>query len=168
MKNRLAAAFSPLVIGALSASLMAEPYAEKLVITPDTQPMTKMLVEAAKVPDRETVQVPPYPGARIIQTQDASEMEMNGKTLKTLPYIKLLSTDPMDKVVAWYTDQLAGYAKKDIYGVAWLFWKGPEDFDAIDMGKARSMPNVMISDASAFNYDQDMKGAKTSIEISYR
>ncbi len=153
--------------GYASGSALAEPYADKLEIISSTSPMSKMVIEAAKVPDSSSVGIPAYPGARVFQTKGTGEMEVNGKNYKTLAYIKLLSTDPVEKVAAWYKDQLQGYTQESAFGMS-IFWKGKGKFNVLDIRQRSTIQNVGVSEAlSAMGYDDDMKGAKSVIEVVY-
>lgn len=156
-----------LMFAFMGSQALAGPYADKLEIISSTSPMSKMVIEAAKVPDSSSVGIPAYPGARVFQTRGPSEMEVNGKKHKTLAYIKLLSTDPVEKVVAWYKDRLKGYTYEDAFGTS-IFWKGQGKFNGLDIRQRSTIQNVGISKAlSAMGYDDDMKGAKTVIEVVY-
>ncbi len=130
--------------------------------------MSVMMINAAKVPDKSAVEIPAYPKARIYQTRDAGEAIMNDKKVKTLSYIKMLSTDSPDKIVAWYKKQLKGYTFEDVFGMSWVFWKGKGKFNGLDVRQLMTIQNVGISEAiAAMGYDKDMKGAKSVIEINY-
>ncbi len=158
----------------LPVAFAGGPYAPKVDVPKnvgpnDPQMMSVMTINAAKVPDKSAVEIPPYPGARVFQTNDASEMMVNDKTYKTLPYIKLLSTDPPDKIVAWYKKQLKGYTYEDVFGTSWVFWKGKGKFNGLDIRQRMTIQNVGISEAiAAMGYDKDMKGTKSVIEITYK
>lgn len=167
MKSKYLLPLVPFIFGLLSADLLAEPYADKIKINSNTSPMSKMVIEGANVPDRASVGIPPYPGAKIFQTRDVGEMSANDETFKTIAYVKLLSTDPVDKVVAWYKEQLPSYGHKDVYGIAWVFWKGEGEYNSMDMRQAMTIENVQITDATVMDYENDMKGAKSVIEVSY-
>ena len=167
MKSKYLFPLVTFIFGLLSADLLAEPYADKIKITSNTSEMSKMVIEGANVPDRASVGIPAYPGAKILQTRDVGEMEANDESFKTIAYMKLLSKDPVEKVVAWYKEQLPSYGHKDFYGVSWAFWKGEANFNAMDMTQTMTRENVMISDATVIGYDSDMKGAKSVIEVSY-
>ena len=167
MKNKLLLLSVSFVVGVFSTSLLAEPYADKIKVTSNTSPMSKMVIEGANVPDRDSVGIPPYPGAKILQTRDVGEMSANGETFKTIAYVKLLSTDPVDKVVAWYKEQLPSYGYKDVYGIAWIFWKGEGEYNSMDVRQAMTIENVQITDATVMDYENDMKGAKSAIEVTY-
>jgi hypothetical protein len=148
----------------------AEPYAPKVDVpeNADKNSLSVMVINAATVPDKSAVGIPSYPGARVFQTKGASEMQANDKTLKTFPYIKLLSTDPPDKIVAWYRNQLEGYTYEDVFGVAWVFWKGEEKFNGMDIRQRMTVENVGISEAiAAMGFDEVMQGTQSIIEIAY-
>lgn len=167
MKKLIAIALA-LTFAGLSNLVMADPYADKIEITSGTNPMSQMVIEVAKVPDRALVGIPAYPDAKVFQTRDAGEMEMNDEKVKTLAYIKLLSTDPVEKIVAWYKEQLNAYTYEDVYGVSWVFWKGKGKFNGLDVRQTTTIQNVMISNTiEAMEYDKDMKGAKSIIEVTY-
>ena len=168
MKNKLLLLSVSFVVGVFSTSLLAENYADKIKVTSNTSPMSKMVIEGANVPDRDSVGIPPYPGAKIFQTRDAGEMSVNDETFKTIAYVKLLSTDPVDQVVAWYKEQLKTYTFEDVFGVSWVFWKGKGKFNGLDIRQTTTIQNVMISETiAAMEYDKDMKGAKSVIEVTY-
>lgn len=161
------------LFGVVFSVFAGDPYAPKAdvpknVSQDDPQMMSIMMINAAKVPERSAVEIPPYQGARVFQTKDASEMTMNNKKYKTLPYIKLLSIDPPEKIVAWYKEQLKGYTYEDVFGSSWVFWKGKGKFNGLDMRQRTTIQNVTISKAiAAMGYDKDMKGTKSVIEVTY-
>lgn len=167
MKNKVLLLSVSMVVGVFSTNLLAEPYADKIKVTSKTSAMSKMMIEGANVPDRDSVGIPPYPGAKIFQTRDVGEMSVNDETFTALAYVKLLSTDPVEKVVAWYKEQLPSYGHKDFYGTSWIFWKGDGDFKPMDMKQMMTIENVQIINAAVMGYDEDMKGAKSAIEVTY-
>ena len=75
MKKLIATSLA-LTFAGLSNLAMADPYADKIEITSGTNPMSQMVIETAKVPDRALVGIPAYPGAKVFQTRDAGEMEI--------------------------------------------------------------------------------------------
>ena len=80
-----------------SGLALAEPYADKVKITSNTSPIGQMMIKASIVPERSAVNIPPYPGAVILQTAAPGAMKMNGKD--ALPYIKLLTQLFGDRLV---------------------------------------------------------------------
>lgn len=152
----------------VSGLALAGPYAEKVKITSSTTPMGQMVIKNSKVPERFTVGIPPYPGAVIFQTREASSVNINGKESRSLPYIKLLTSDDMGKVVAWYQDKLSSYyhQKKSFAGMSThVFWKEKGDYNMFDITARMSNENVGISDGAI--HKDDYPKAKTMIEITY-
>jgi hypothetical protein len=150
--------------------VMAEPYAPKVDVPNDAakNSLSVMVINAAIVPEKSAVGIPAYPGARVCQTKTAGEMRANDKKYQTFPYIKLLSTDPPDKIVAWYKDQLEEYTYEDVFGVAWVFWRGEGTFNGMDIRQRMTVENVGISQAiAAMGFDEVMQGTKSIIEIAY-
>ena len=166
--NKLTVAMTMLLGFIMCSLVIAAPYADKIEITSSTDPMSKMMINGAKVPDRASVGIPAYPGAKVFQTRVAGEMTMNDEVYQTLAYIKLLSTDPVEKVVAWYKEQLKTYTYEDVFGISWVFWKGEGEFNGLDMRQRTTIENVGVSETiAAMEYDKDMKGAKSVIEVTY-
>ena len=166
MKKRLLMIAIVVMVFCPLAVFAGDAYAPKVDVKKNGDPMSAMLINAAKVPDKSAVEIPPYPGARIYQTTDASEMTANDKRYNTLPYIKLLSTDPPDKIVAWYKEQLKDYTYEDVFGTSWIFWKGKGKFNGLDIRDRMTKQNVGISEAiAAMGYGKDMEGTKSVIEI---
>jgi len=166
--NKLTVVLVMLLSFIISSHVIAEPYADKIKITSSTSPLSQMIINSAKVPDSSSVEISAYPGAKIFQTKDAGEMTANDESYKTLAYIKLLSTDPVEKVVAWYKEQLKTYTYEDVFGVSWVFWKGEGEFNGLDIRLRTTIQNVGVSEAIAeMEYGKDMKGAKSIIEVTY-
>ncbi len=149
------------------STALAEPYAPKVEITASTTMMGQMVIKAAKVPDRSAVAIPPYPGAVILQTRQSGDMQTSdGRPY--LPYIKLLSSDPIDKVVAWYKKKLPSYfyQKSGFLGMySHRFWKVKGDYGMMDMDAMGTVSNVIISDGK--QHADDYPPAKAMIEITY-
>ncbi len=156
-----------LVAGCFS-SAWAEPYAPKVKITSDTTPMGRMVIDAAKAPDRNAVGIPPYPGAVILQTRQTGDMK-TGDGKPYLPYVKLLTSDPLDRVVDWYKKKLPSfyYDKKGFMGMyVHRFWKVKGDYGMMDMDSLGTIPNVVISDGK--QHADDYPPARTMIEVTYK
>lgn len=125
------------------------------------------VLKSVKVPDRSAVNVPPYPGAKIIQTQGFRSMTANGKKINCLHYIKLLSKDDGAAIQAFYKKNLPGYHSENKFGgMIRVLWDGPKNFNSMDITQACRTPNVLITGAAG-TYDDLMPGAKTVIEITY-
>ncbi len=173
MKRILIAMMATLMISyGLTLAFAGEPYAPKVAVPKNVKPnsleyMSVYMVQSAKVPEKAKVEVPPYPGAYVIQTKGKSKMEVNGKELTCLHYIKLITMDEVKKVVAFYKDKLKGYRfLSEFGGSIQVYWKGKEKFNPIDMRDTCTTPNVFIGKAKGM-WDELMKGAKTTIEITY-
>lgn len=154
-----------------STPLNAEPYAKKIQATSSTSQMSRIMFDAITIPDSSDVEIPAYPGALIFMTKAPYQVEVNGEMVMALSYIKLLSTDPLDKVLEWYKQQLTDYNLEEAFGMGWVLWKGGEQdkFNTMDMTDRMTIQNVSLGKAiKAFGYDEDMKGASTVIEIYYK
>lgn len=109
--------------------------------------------EEMKVPSKEEVGVPIYPGAYLSSTSSGSG----------LPMVTLLSADPPEKVTAWYKDNLKGWSYNSLLKV---FYEGP---DKLPIGKIMERPQVVIvpgdKDVLFGMYDIPVK---TSFSITYK
>ncbi len=122
---------------AAEASTPAGGYAPKLVMPkkrPDhvEVPLAEMFLKSAQVPAAADVNIPAYPGAKIVSTMPAAQFESSSGDGKTLPGMVLLSSDEVDTVLVFYKDKLAGWQYKDFYGVH-TFWDGPEGSNPLDI-----------------------------------
>jgi len=146
----------------------AEPYAPKVKITQGTSAMGRMFINMANIPDKSAVGIPPYPGAVVLQTREPGAMQgSDGKPY--LPYIKLLTADPIDKVVSWYKAKLPSwqYQKLDFMGgISHRFWKIKGNHGPMDMDAMGTIPNVVISDGT--QHADDYPPVKTMIEMAYQ
>jgi hypothetical protein len=143
----------------LPATTVAEPAGEMLPLTEMGESLLAMSgasIEdhAAKIPSKETVGLPIYPGAYYTATFEGEGM---------LPSVIMASADPMDKVKGWYESQ-EGLTWSDMFG---LFYAG----DKYEMMVTES---VFLQDISADPSNStgglggfDMSGMKTQITISY-
>lgn len=150
----------------VSGFALAGPYAEKVAITADTTLMGQMVIKGSKVPDASVVGIPAYPGALVFQTRELGDMESNGQPY--LPYIKLLSADPVEKVVEWYKTNLPAYfyQEVDFYGTySHRFWKVKGDYGVMDIDAMGTNENVIISDGKQHN--DDYPSAVSMIEVTY-
>ena len=143
----------------LPANSVAEPAGEMLPLTEMGESILAMSGasiedQAAKIPSKETVGLPIYPGAYYTATFGGEGM---------LPSVIMASVDPMDKVKAWYESQ-EGLTWNEMFG---LFYVGEE----YEMMVTES---VFLQDISADPSNStgglggfDMSGMKTQITISY-
>jgi hypothetical protein len=126
-----------------------------------------MVLKAAVVPSKSSVGIQPYPNAKIIQTTEGMEMEINGNKLKCYPYIKMLSTDDGDKIISFYKGNLNGYKYMDKFGgMIKVFWKGGDDFNPIDVGQRCKSVSVQVSEGSL--YKELLPEVQSVIEITYK
>ena len=152
------------------ASHAGEPYAPKVKVPSGIKEdspayFSVMAVNAAIVPDKAAVGVPPYPGAKVIMTSSGMVMASNNDKLTCLNAIQLLTTDAPDKVIAFYKKRLKDYRFKSRYGgIINVFWKGAEKFNSADITQVCKTPNISITSESG---NELMPEAKTMMEIVY-
>lgn len=131
-----------------------EPYAPKVEPPSGIKPGTPdylgvMSLNAAEVPDKSSVGVPPYPGARIVMTKGKSKMTANDVEYTCLQYLKMYALDDAKKVASFYKEKLTDYQfKSDFGGMIRAFWKGPEDINTLDITQRCTTPNVRITEAT--------------------
>lgn len=119
------------------ATMPAGGYAPKLVMPkkrPDhvEVPLAEMFLSSAQVPAAADVNIPAYPGAKIVSTMAATQFQSSSGDGKTLSGMVLLSSDAVDTALAFYKDKLAGWQYQDFYGVH-TFWDGAEGSNPLDM-----------------------------------
>lgn len=160
---KIAVLIAPLVCTAAVAH--AEPFAPKVSPPAGINEIEATVVAGVKVPDRAAVPVPPYPGAKVVQTEGFYTMEEDDKEVKCLCYVKLLTADSIDKVEAFYKAELKSHKFKSEFGGAIrLFWTGRDDLSPLEMARVCQTPNVLISST---NSEAVMPEAKTVIAIHY-
>ena len=106
------------------------------------------------IPSRESVGLPIYPGAVYTSRFDGEGM---------LPWVIMASSDPMEKVKAWYAEQ-EGLTWNDMF----------ELFHAGDTYEMMAVDSVLLQDISEDPSQStgglagfDMSGMKTQITIAY-
>jgi len=119
-------------------------------------------LEAATVPMRHLVEAVPYPGALVVQTIAAAERVSGEERYESLPVIVLFSSDPPDRVVDYYMENLAGWSHR-VFLSSDYFWMGEEEFSPLDIS-GDVMASVQIRDARTSRLVPD---AQTEIRISY-
>lgn len=157
---------------AVSPAVGGEPYAPKVeppagikVGTPEY--LGVMSINAAQVPHRSSVGVPPYPGARIVMTRGTSKMKANDVEYTCLQYLKMYAPDDGEKVASFFKEKLTDYKfKSEFGGMIRAFWKGPDDINTLDITQMCTTPNVLITEATD-SERKLMPGAKSVIEIGY-
>ncbi len=164
--NKLIAMIGVLMFSVVGSQALADPFAEKVKITSGTTPLGQMAIDNAKVPDASQVGIPAYPGALIFQTREFGQMKSNGKPY--LPYVKLLSADPVDEVVEWYKKKLPDYffEKKGFLGMySYRFWKVKGDYGMMDMDAMGMNENIVVTEGK--QHADDYPDAVSMIEITY-
>lgn len=138
------------------APLVAEPWGKA---GPAQQPYTIVM------PDRSAIPAPPCPGCLVIATLPATPMEVNGEKVSCKPWLRAVSAETVDTVVAFYDKELAAWKKSAQFGgMVHLYWKGDtEELDALDIAAVCTTVHVTVSMASG----SEAPGAKTMIEINY-
>ncbi|MDH4221026.1 MAG: hypothetical protein OEY18_02175 [Candidatus Aminicenantes bacterium] len=119
-----------------------------------------------EIPSKESVGIPPYPGAVIIAVKEASEMIANDEKYKTLPMLTLSTFDEPAKVAAFYKDKLKDWKYDRQFDMFDIFWKGPDDFNHLDIRQTAIVPNVIVFKSSP-KLNEFMPDAKTQITIVF-
>ncbi len=151
-----------------SVAFADEPFAPK--VNPSKKMANRQmyinLVKQWKVPGKNTVGLPPYPGAHIVALLESVEMTANDKKITSLPSMTLATVDEPAKVTAFYKDKLKDWKYKNSFDMFDIFWKGPDDFNNMDITQASTLPNVVIFESIPSQVDM-MPEAKTLITIVY-
>jgi len=171
MKTCIIIAMAGLLFFNFSSMVSGEPFAPKVNVPKNVKPGTMEafdvgMVRAAVVPDKMAVGMPSYPGAKVVQTMvDMSQM-VNGKKQNCLPWIKLLSADPMNKIVEFYKTNAKGYQFKSTMGIINTFWTDRKDLNPMDVRQICVTPNITIMDINMKS--KLMPEAITEIQIGYK
>lgn len=140
--------------------------AQKYAPTAEFSAQTMGGIDANDVPMKDAVEIPPYPGAVIASLYSPAEDEQQG----LLPYINLISSDPIDKVLEFYEQELL-----QMEGWKWsemmeFFYKGDDAMKA--MSNQVPFVNIMEADPEAFDViymTGDLKtNMKTRIQVVYK
>lgn len=146
----------------LAINVRAQKYAPTAEFTAETMGG----IDDNDVPMKDEVEIPPYPGAVIASLYSPAEDEQQG----LLPYINLISSDPIDKVMEFYEHELL-----QLEGWKWsemmeFFYKGDDAMKA--MSNQVPFVNIMEADPEAFDViymTGDLKtNMKTRIQVVYR
>lgn len=135
---------APVVPADVYAPMLAVP---KTLPDDPGAPMLVMMMENSIIPSTSEVNVPVYPGAQIMTAMGAAKMTSNGEKMITYPSLAMLSADETAEVVAFYTQQLAGWKHQEFYGNH-SFWNGPEDSNPLDITGQFSLVSVLPLSAS--------------------
>ncbi len=159
------------VLSLPNAGLAQEAYAPLIEIPanaasdPELQ-LEILMIKQSQVPARAAVEQPPYPGALVLQVVPASQMEVNGVAMETLPTIRLLSTDAPDKVLAFYQEKLPDWKLTKAWGMLPVLYVGEGDWEPFTASEA-SYPSVAIGELMDGQFKL-MPNAKTEITIRYK
>ena len=132
-----APAVAAMATEAATPAARADAYAPKLVV-PKNLPddpgagMIVMFSENSVVPSAAEVNVPLYPGAKVMSAMGAMEMTSNDVKMTSFPSVTLLTADETAETVAFYQEQLAGWRYKEFFGTH-SFWNGDEDSNPLDI-----------------------------------
>lgn len=134
-----------------SSALPPGGYAPKLTMPkkrPDhiEVPLAESFLNAATVPAADDVNVPVYPGAKIMSTMAAGQIRSSSGDGKSLAGMSLLIPDDLETALAFYKAQLGGWQYRDVYGVH-MFWNGPEGSNPLDISAGYS--TISLSELSA-------------------
>lgn len=152
-----------------------EPFAEKVTI-PGTAPTDElanaefqlgaMVVRAARVPGKNAVGVPAYPGARVVQTTEQSTGSINGVSFEGLPMVILLSEDTPEKIVAFYRAALPDWQYENLFFTDW-FWSGGGEFHPLEISGMET-PAIGIFELGEIMKYKIWPEAKTRIDFRYQ
>jgi len=140
--------------------------AQKYAPTAEFSTQTMGGIDDNDVPMKDAVEIPPYPGAVIASLYSPAKDEQQG----LLPYINLISADPIDKVMEFYKQELL-----QMDGWKWsemmeFFYKGDDAMKA--MSNQVPFVNIMEADPEAFDViyiTGDLKtNMKTRIQVVYK
>lgn len=152
-----------------SAAQDPDAFAPKAEISPEADEaaarMARMFLDAAVVPRRDAVGIPPYPGARVVQVQPASPMMINDEEFEALPVIVLISDDDPARVAEFYASELPGWSQGEFY-LNQAFWEGGDDYDPLDVS-GQTTPSVLVMEPVG-NRPALFPGTRSEIQVRYR
>jgi hypothetical protein len=141
-------------------SVSTDPFATKAEMpkNPDNDPditLASNFLKNVVIPDKEDVGIVPYKNARIFQTSKPGELG------SPLYMIRTYSTDPSEKVIDFYIENIpADWEYKDFYGTLY-FWTGDEN-----SAMMAQSPSIQISEADQFK--KTWPEANSIITIYYK
>jgi hypothetical protein len=144
----------------LSFSVSIDPFATKADMpqNPDNDPditLASNFLKNVVIPDKEDVKIVAYKDARIFQTSKPGELG------SPLYMVRTYSTDPSEKVIDFYKENIpANWEYKDFYGTHY-FWIGDEN-----SAMMAQSPSIQISGAEEFK--KMWPEANTIITIYYK
>ncbi len=152
-----------------STVVAEEPFAPKIKLPEKIENRANWvtLVDSWKVPSKEEVGLPVYPGAFIVALMQGGPIEVNDDTLVMLPLITMATVDDQAKVVSFYKEKLKDWKYKNTFDMFDIFWDGPDEFNNIDMTQGMTIPNIVVFE-STDGEPNFMPEAKTAITIVYK
>ena len=93
-------------------------------------------------------------------------MIANDEKYKTLPMLTLSTFDEPAKVAEFYKDKLKDWKYDRQFDMFDIFWKGPDDFNHLDIRQTAIVPNVIVFKSSP-KLNEFMPDAKTQITIVF-
>lgn len=152
-----------------SSALADESFAPKVKLPKklENRDMWENMVKNWIVPSKEEVGIPSYPGSVIVALKEKGWMEANGEKMDTLPSLILATADEMEKVTAFYKENLKDWKHKNQMGMFDIFWTGKDDFNNMDITESATIPNMVIMEAMSAQTDF-VPDAKTAITIVYK
>jgi hypothetical protein len=125
-------------------------------------------VMEGEVPDKSAVAAPFYPGAEIVDLKGPVRIRKGGKFInKGLSTMELVSKDPFEKVVSFYTEKLKGWKIKKYQNSQYFAKSGKVE----DNSKAMKVPHVGISKIEGLmnksKYTALVPGTKSVISVNF-
>ena len=105
-------------------------------------PMLVMMMKNTVIPSASDVNIPVYPGAKIMTAMGPMNMSSNGEKTTTYPSMSMLSGDETTEVLAFYQEELAGWKYHDFFG-SHSFWNGGEDSNPLDFTGQFSLVSIV-------------------------
>ncbi len=146
---------------------MAEPFAP-LVNIPDEmlqdghdQYFNAMTARNSKIPSREEVGFPSYPGSRILFSQMENQTTENGEEVDLPKRIYMGTPDSVEQVVEFYKQNLEGWRYGEFYSTP-TFYKKDGKFNPFE---DMMTPRIVIS--PEMRPRKIMPASKTVIDIYY-
>lgn len=118
-------------------------------------------------PERNWIDLPPYPGAKIIHTSQSTQ-SIDDSQNPELPTVTLISSDPADKVISVYKDIIQDYPQWRWDNNIRIFYKGNLQ-DALN----RQAPYIQVTPIKSEEPDliyiapEDLAVANSKIVVCY-
>lgn len=104
--------------------------------------------------------------ARIVQSTPAMSATINGKKVKTLPVVIMVSDDQVDEVAGFYEKKLSGWQHKELLGIH-MFWEGETEEHFMTVMASMTRPYVSIQEYDPAFDLRDAGDAVTMITVAY-